>query len=77
MLPRTLAVAVLALIAPLIAPRIAPIASPTVFALAASLPALPALASPEGWHRTLDDGLKAAKKSGKPVLMVTAWSNEQ
>ena len=35
-----------------------------------------ALAAPEGWHRTLEDGLKAAKGSGKPVLVVTAWTNE-
>lgn len=25
------------------------------------------------WNRKLDDGLKAAKKSGKPVLFVTNW----
>ena len=45
-------------------------------AAAAALP-LAALAAPEGWHRTLDDGLKAAKRSGKPVLVATAWNNEQ
>ena len=32
---------------------------------------------PPGWHATLDAGLGAAKKSGKPLLVVTAWSNEQ
>ncbi len=25
------------------------------------------------WHKKLDDGLTAAKKSGKPVLVVTNW----
>ena len=36
----------------------------------------PALAAPDGWHRTLEDGLKAAKASGKAVLVVTVWTNE-
>jgi len=36
-----------------------------------------ALAAPDGWHRTLDDGLAAAKRSGKPVLVVTAWTDGQ
>ena len=36
-----------------------------------------ATAAPDGWHRTMEEGLQAAKKSGKPVLVVTAWSNEQ
>jgi hypothetical protein len=30
-------------------------------------------AAPEGWHRSLDDGTEAARKSGKAVLVVTAW----
>lgn len=25
------------------------------------------------WHRTLKDGLKAARSSGRPVLVVTLW----
>ena len=51
------------------------------FAAAAALVAaavpLAALAAPDGWHRNLDDGLKAARRSGKPVLVATAWTNEQ
>ncbi len=45
-------------------------------ALAAFLlvPALGATAAPpEGWHPTLDKGLESAKKSGKPLLLITAW----
>jgi len=30
-------------------------------------------AAPEGWHTTLKDGVAAAQKSGKPILMITAW----
>ncbi len=37
---------------------------------------LPA-AAPPGWHKTLDDGVVAARKSGKALLVATAWSNEQ
>ena len=33
--------------------------------------------APEGWHRTMEDGVKAAKSSGKPVLVATAWNNDQ
>jgi hypothetical protein len=32
-----------------------------------------ALAAPDGWHTSIDDGVDAAKKSGKPVLVVTIW----
>jgi hypothetical protein len=32
-----------------------------------------ALAAPDGWHRTLEDGQEAARRSGKPILVVTAW----
>ena len=30
-------------------------------------------ADDDAWHRTLDDGLKAGKKSGRPLLVVTIW----
>ena len=30
-------------------------------------------AAPEGWHKSLKDGVEAAGKSGKPILMITAW----
>ena len=29
----------------------------------------------DGWLRSRDDGLKAAQKSGKPVLVVTMWGD--
>lgn len=35
------------------------------------------LAEPPGWHRTLKDGVAAAQKSGKPVLVVTLWNDNQ
>ncbi len=27
------------------------------------------------WHTTLDKGVESAKKSGKPLLIVTAWKS--
>ena len=33
--------------------------------------------NPPGWHRTIDEGVAAAQKSGKAVLVATAWVNEQ
>ena len=33
------------------------------------------LAGPEGWHESLDDGLAAARKSGKPLLVITTWKD--
>ena len=35
--------------------------------------AVPVLAAPEGWHPTLEKGLEAAKKSGKPLFVATMW----
>ena len=32
-----------------------------------------AFAAPDGWHTSMKDGLAAAKKSRKPVLVVTVW----
>jgi hypothetical protein len=29
---------------------------------------------PDGWHASLKDGAAAAKRSGKPLLVVTAWA---
>ena len=40
-----------------------------------SLQAIQAFAAPEGWHPTLKKGLEAAKKSGKPVLVITLWKD--
>ena len=31
-----------------------------------------ATAAPE-WHKNLEEGVAAARKSGKPLLVVTAW----
>ncbi len=36
-----------------------------------------AFAAPEGWHKSMKDGLEAAKKSHKPVLVVTLWTDQQ
>ncbi len=27
----------------------------------------------DGWHKSLDEGLDAARKSGRPLLVVTGW----
>lgn len=29
---------------------------------------------PSGWHKSLEEGVEAAAKSGKPILLITAWS---
>ena len=39
-----------------------------------ALTAHTATAVPEGWHKNLEDGKKAARLSGKPILVVTAWA---
>ena len=42
--------------------------------LALGLLAAPSSAgAPEGWHSSLKDGVEAAAKSGKPILLITAW----
>ena len=33
-------------------------------------------AAPDGWHTSLKDGLEASAKSGKPLLLVTAWKEK-
>ena len=33
-------------------------------------------AAPEGWHASMKDGLEAAAKSGRPLLVVTAWKEK-
>lgn len=35
------------------------------------------LPAPPGWHKTIDEGVAAAKKSGKAVLVVTAWTDQE
>ena len=36
-----------------------------------------ALAAPEGWHRSMEDGVAAARKSGRAVLVITGWTDPQ
>ena len=45
---------------------------PTVLLLLFAAPALAA----DGWHDSRDEGLAAARQSGKPVLVVTAWKEK-
>lgn len=49
--------------------------APRVFFLALVLFALaaPTSAAPDGWHGSLKDGIEASAKSGKPMLLITAW----
>jgi len=35
-----------------------------------------AVAAPDGWHSKLKEGVAAAKKSGKPVFVVTMWKEK-
>ncbi len=44
----------------------------TALALTAAI----AGAAPSGWHASLDDGLRAAQRSGKPVFLVTTWAGK-
>lgn len=45
--------------------------------LALALPWAPAQAAPpEGWHPNLEAGLEAAEKSGRPLLVITAWARQ-
>lgn len=44
--------------------------------VALGLLATPAPAAPEGWHTTLEAGVAAAEKSGKPILLITAWTRK-
>jgi hypothetical protein len=45
--------------------------------LLAVLAAMLAFSGPKGWHASLEEGVAAAKKSGKPVLVVTAWTDRE
>lgn len=42
----------------------------------AFLPVASADGPPEGWHKSMKEGLEAAKKSSKPLLVITAWSRK-
>ena len=45
-----------------------------LFLLVLGLAAAPALAV-DGWHKSMKDGQEAQHKSGKPMLVVTAWKS--
>ncbi len=34
-----------------------------------------ATAAPDGWHTSMKDGVAAARKSGKPLLVITLWGD--
>ncbi len=44
--------------------------------LATGLLATSTPAAPEGWHASLKDGVAAAEKSRKPILLITAWARK-
>ena len=44
--------------------------------LALGLLAAPTSATPDGWHKSLKDGVEAAEKSRKPILLITAWKRK-
>ncbi len=46
------------------------------FALLFCLAPAASAAPPDGWHKNLDEGLEAAAKSGKPLLVITAWARK-
>lgn len=48
----------------------------TFAALAVALLAASVLAAPDGWHMSIKEGLEASGKSGKPLLVVTAWKEK-
>ena len=45
-------------------------------ALSLGVFATAAQAVPEGWHKSLKDGLEASAKSGKPLLLVSGWKDK-
>ena len=53
--------------------RIRPWLTGGVVALA--LAAAPDASALEGWLKSRDDGLAAARQSGKPVLVITLWKD--
>jgi len=40
-----------------------------------ALAAATSLSAGEKWHGSLEDGVSAARKSGRPILVVTAWKS--
>jgi hypothetical protein len=32
-------------------------------------------AAPEGWHKNIEEGQKASRQSGKPLLVITTWND--
>jgi hypothetical protein len=33
------------------------------------------IAAPEGWHKNIEEGQKASRQSGKPLLVITTWND--
>jgi len=48
---------------------------PLLAALLCLAGAVPSALALDGWAATRDEGLALAKKSGKPVLVLTAWKD--
>lgn len=48
----------------------------STLALCTFVAALAPPARAEEWHRSLEDGLAASAKSGKPTLLVTLWKEK-
>ena len=46
----------------------------TLIATAAAVVTGPILAG-DAWHKDLETGISAARKSGRPILVVTAWKS--
>ena len=57
--------------------RISGMRKPALLAsLLLAVSATPVLAGrPDGWHGKLEDAVVAAKKSGKPIFVVTLWKD--
>ncbi len=55
---------------------IAPAVMAAAFVAVAAFVPTPATAAPDGWHTSIDDGREASAKSGRPLLVVTAWKEK-
>jgi hypothetical protein len=47
----------------------------TIILAALLAPTLAFAASWETWHQNIEAGRKAARKSGKPILVITTWKD--
>ncbi len=55
--------------------RTTPILSTLALGAVVAFAATASLSADESWHANLEEGVAAARKSGKPVLVVTAWKS--